>query len=197
MNKGIVAFALAAPFAAGLAAAPPPPAHPSPLPETPVVSQNYQVGPGDLLDISVWGEEKLVKQALIRPDGGMSFPLVGDLQVGGQTIEQIRAGLTRRLADYFSDPVVHVSLATINQKIYVVGKVNKPGEFLVPENVSVIQALSMAGGLTPFADNDDIMIIRKVGGKEITFLFDYGDVSGGDGLEQNIVLQRGDVVVVP
>lgn len=191
MNKGIVAFLFAAPFAAAATPLPAPSSTPS------IVSEDYRVGPGDILEISVWGEEKLIKQSLVRPDGGISFPLVGDFHAGGMSIGQIRTAITQRLADYFSDPEISVSLVTINQKIYVVGKVNKPGEFLVPENVSVIQALSMAGGLTPFADNDDIMIIRKVGGKDVTFLFDYGDVASGSALEQNIVLQRGDVVVVP
>jgi polysaccharide export outer membrane protein len=88
-------------------------------------------------------------------------------------------------------------LVNLNHKIYVVGRVNKPGEFITPNRVSVMQALSMAGGLTPFADDDAIKIIRRIGGKEVALPFDYDAVASGKSLEQNILLQRGDVVVVP
>jgi len=158
---------------------------------------DYLVGEGDVLEISVWKEEGLTKQVVVRPDGGITFPLVGDLQAGGLTVDKITDELINRLSNYMSDPVVNVAVMTVNQKIYVVGKVNKPGDFTTPVRVDVMQALAMAGGLTPFADADDIKIIRHEKGRTIAFSFDYDDVSSGDSLEQNILLQRGDVVVVP
>jgi polysaccharide export outer membrane protein len=191
MKKGLFALALAI---GSVSAAPP--ARPDPLPAA-QVPPDYRVGPGDVLEISVWKEEELNKQALVRPDGGITFPLIGEIPAGGRTVDQIKREVVRRLADYVSDPEVSVALVTINQKIYVVGKVNKPGEFVTPDRVSVMQALSMAGGLTPFADNDDIVIIRHIGGRETVLPFDYDAVANGNGLEQNIWLQRGDVVVVP
>jgi polysaccharide export outer membrane protein len=161
------------------------------------VPSDYVVGEGDVLEISVWKEEGLNKQVLVRPDGGITFPLVGDLQAGGLTVDQITDELIKRLSNYMSEPVVNVAVMTVNQKIYVVGKVNKPGDFTTAARVDVMQAVAMAGGLTPFADADDIKVIRRERGRLVTFSFDYDDVSAGKSLEQNILLQRGDVVVVP
>ena len=157
----------------------------------------YPVGPGDVLQISVWKEEELTRKLAVRPDGGISFPLIGNLQVEGLRVEQIESVIKERLANFISDPEVSVDVVAVNHKIFVVGKVNKPGEYVTPNPVDVMQALSMAGGLTPFADEDDIKIIRRTHGQVTTFSFDYDDVSSGENLEQNILLQRGDVVVVP
>lgn len=168
----------------------------APRPATAVPS-DYVVGEGDVLEISVWKEEGLNKQVLVRPDGGITFPLVGDLQAGGLTVDQITDELIKRLGNYMSEPAVNVAVMTVNQKVYVVGKVNKPGDFTTAARVDVMQALAMAGGLTPFADADDIKVIRREKGRISAFPFDYNDVSSGDSLEQNILLQRGDVIVVP
>lgn len=194
MKKGFLILALTARFAC--------PAFGAPTPDVPAdssvsVPPDYVVDAGDVLEISVWKEDGLTKQALVRPDGGITFPLIGDLQVGGQTIHQIRSEITRKLGEFFAEPEVSVSLVNLNHKIYVIGRVNNPGEFVTPNRVSVMQALSMAGGLTPFADDDAIKIIRRIGGKEVALPFDYDEVASGKSLEQNILLQRGDVVVVP
>ncbi|WP_143735328.1 polysaccharide biosynthesis/export family protein, partial [Methylocaldum sp. 14B] len=121
-------------------------ANPTPLLQMP---QDYRIVPGDVLEISVWREEGLTKQVLVRADGGLSFPLVGDLAAGGLTVEDVRATVTERLSEYLADPVVSVSVITTSQKIYVVGKVNKPGEFVTPGRVTVMHALALAGGLNP------------------------------------------------
>ncbi|CAI8784101.1 polysaccharide biosynthesis/export family protein [Methylocaldum szegediense] len=168
-------------------------ANPTPLLQMP---QNYRLVPGDVLEISVWREEGLTKQVLVRADGGISFPLVGDLQAGGLTVEDVRAAVTERLAEYLADPVVSVSVITTSQRIYVVGKVNKPGEFVTPGRVTVMHALALAGGLNPFADRDDITILRQVGDRTTPLPFDYDAVAAGKDLEQNILLMNGDVVVV-
>jgi polysaccharide export outer membrane protein len=161
------------------------------------VSRDYTVGAGDVLDISVWKEEELAKEVLVRPDGGITFPLVGDIQAGGKTVAQINAEIVKGLSGYLSEPAVSVAVKFANQKFYVVGKVNKPGEFPSPARIDVMQALAMAGGLTPFADDDDIRIIRREGGRLVSYPFDYDAVADGDGLDQNILLRGGDVVVVP
>ncbi|MHB1516200.1 MAG: polysaccharide biosynthesis/export family protein [Acidiferrobacteraceae bacterium] len=163
-----------------------------------IASGAYRVGPGDILDISVWQEKKLKQEVLVAPDGTISFPLVGTVHVGGETVGEIRRDLTRRLGQYIAAPTVNVSLRkVVNNTVYVVGRVNKPGEFVAPGYVDVLQALSMAGGLTPFADENDIKVLRRENGKDLVFRFHYSQVEDGEHLKQNIVLKPGDVVVVP
>lgn len=168
-------------------------------PDRPAVSvpPSYVVDAGDVLSVSVWKDEGLDKQVLVRPDGGITFPLVGEIHAGGMTVDQIAAEITKRLSEFLSDPAVTVAVVTVNQKIYVVGKVIKPGEYITPARVNVMQALAMAGGPAPFADTDDIKIIRHEHGSTVTLPFDYDAVSDGENLEQNVLLNRGDVVVVP
>lgn len=160
--------------------------------------ENYELGPEDVLEISVWKEADLRKELLVRPDGGISFPLVGDLRAAGKTVAQLRAEIKARLEKYIPDAIVSVSVLKIaSQRIYVLGKVNKPGEFTVGRYVDVLQALAMAGGLTPFAAEREIRVIRKVDGVEQVLRFDYAKAQKGEGLGQNIRLQAGDTVLVP
>lgn len=156
------------------------------------------LGPEDIVKISVWKDEHLTQEVVVRPDGMISFPLVGDVPAAGRTVEEIRLELTKRLAKFMPNPHVAV-LATKLQsyKIYVTGRVNRPGEFLVGHYTDVLQALSLAGGLTPYAAENDIKIMRREKGEQKAYRFRYGDVRNGHDLEQNILLQRGDVVVVP
>ncbi len=163
-----------------------------------VDSSGYRVGPEDTLEISVWREDTLKKEVLVRPDGGISYPLVGEVRVAGRTVHEIRDEITKRLDKYIPDPVVTVTiLKTGSQRIYVIGKVNKPGEFPVGRYVDVLQALSMAGGLTPFADSNNIRVMRRDGDRQVVLPFEYGDVIRGQKLEENVQLRTGDVVVVP
>jgi polysaccharide export outer membrane protein len=158
----------------------------------------YKIQPGDLLFISVWKEPELQKEVLVRPDGAISFPLAGEINSREKTVEKLRIELTNLLSRYIPDLVVTVSVLEINgNKVFVIGQVNKPGEFIVNPRVDVIQALSMAGGTTPFADLKNIRILRRTETGQTAFRFQYDDVIRGRGLEQNIVLQSGDVVVVP
>ena len=164
----------------------------------------YLLSPGDVLEISVWKEEGLQKEVLVRPDGGISFPLVGELQAGGKTAPQVQQLVAAQIKRFIPDPVVTVSVLKINSKIFIVGKVKRPGEFIITQYADVMQALAMAGGLDPYAKSNDIKILRRMAGKESTgsakevaMDFEYDDVSKGKSLEQNIILQNGDVVVVP
>jgi polysaccharide biosynthesis/export protein len=158
----------------------------------------YTVKAGDLLSISVWKEPDLTREALVRPDGSFSFPLVGEVDARGKTVADLNKTVMQRLAKYISDPVVTVTVQEVKgNKIYVIGQVNRPGEFVVNPSVDVMQALSMAGGTTPFASLGDIVILRRTSSGKTALPFRYNDVARGKKLEQNIDLQSGDVVVVP
>lgn len=158
----------------------------------------YRVQPGDLLQISVWKELDLQQQVLIRPDGGFSFPLAGDVDATGKSVEDLRVELVDRLQRYIAEPVVTVTVAEIGgNRIYVLGQVNGPGVFVMNPRLDVMQALSLSGGTTPFANLDDIKILRRQGETRLVLPFRYSDIVRGRNLEQNILLESGDVVVVP
>ncbi len=163
-----------------------------------VVDPAYLIGPEDALEMSVWRDETLKTTALVRPDGGVSFPLAGDFIVSGKTVAQVRDELAKRLEKFIPEPVVTVSVIRVaSYRIYVLGRVNKPGDFQIGRNIDVLQALSLAGGLTPFASEDNIRIIRKIDGKSTAIPFQYSRVRRGGDLSQNITLQSGDVLLVP
>ena len=158
----------------------------------------YTLNPGDVLEVSVWKEKDLTRKVLVRPDGMISFPLAGHLKAAGRSTQEIEADLKERLTRYLKDPVVTVSVAqTPGNKIFVIGQVKSPGAFSSPQPITVMQALSLAGGLTPFGDENDIIIIRTVKGKQTRIRFDYSKAKRGKDLSKNITLQSGDVVVVP
>ena len=158
----------------------------------------YAVKPGDVLEISVWKEPDLQRTVLVRPDGMFSFPLVGEIDSRGKNVSELNKLVSDRLGKSIADAVVTVSLTEVKgNKIFVIGQVNKPGEFIVNPSVNVMQALSMAGGVTAFAATNDIRIIRKSGTAQQALPFQYGDVVRGKSLNQNIDLLSGDIVVVP
>jgi len=159
---------------------------------------DYQIGPEDILEISVWREKDLQREVLVRPDGWLTFPLVGNVQAAGKTAYQVEQEIRQRLRKFIPDPVVTVTVKKIQGlKIFVTGRVGKPGEYMVGRYIDVLQALTLAGGLTPFAKEDKIKVLRKQGGKEVVIPFDYSEVKKGKRLEQNITLRSGDVIVVP
>jgi polysaccharide export outer membrane protein len=163
-----------------------------------VANDKYLLQPGDILEISVWKEPDLQREVLVHPDGRISFPLVGSIMAKGRTVQTVNSSIASRLEKYIPDPVVTVNLKQMSgNRIYVVGKVLKPGEFLTNRTIDVMQALGMAGGLNPFAEGDEILILRRVGGVQKSIPFDYDKVVEGKDLTQNIVLKPGDVVVVP
>jgi polysaccharide biosynthesis/export protein len=158
----------------------------------------YRVQPGDILVVSVWKEPELQGEILVRPDGGISFPLAGDVSARDMTIAAVTAALTERLRKYIPDPVVTVAVKVIGgNRVYVLGKVNRPGEFPFSRPLDVMQALALAGGATPFAALNDIKILRRNGDGLTSMEFRYGEVERGRSLEQNILLESGDTVVVP
>lgn len=160
--------------------------------------KTYRLNPGDTLRVSVWREPDLLQELLIRPDGGITFPLVGDVAVAGLTLELAQAAVKERIEKYIPDAQVHITLlSAAGNTAYVVGKVNRPGPVVLSGTVTVVQALSVAGGATVYADTDEIRILRECGGKQQTFTVNYADIERGSNLGQNIALKGGDVVVVP
>ena len=159
----------------------------------------YQLGPQDILAISVWKDEILSREVVVRPDGFISFPLIGEVLAEGRTVGSLEKEMNERLTKFVSDPRVSIGVTEVNSfKIFVIGKVNNPGGFQIGQYTDVMQALSLAGGLTPFAREGSIKVLRRRKNEgQTTFPFDYGEVLKGHSLEQNIVLERGDVVMVP
>ncbi|RMG30467.1 MAG: polysaccharide export protein [Gammaproteobacteria bacterium] len=163
-----------------------------------LADEMYRIQPGDVLFVSVWDEEQLQREELVRPDGGFSYPLVGDVQAAGKSVPELTEEIKKRLSKYIPNPVVTIEIHKLDgNRIYVIGKVNRPGEFPVTRDVDVVQALAMAGGMTPYAATGKIKILRRERGKQVAIPFDYGDIEKGRHLEQNIILRPGDVVVVP
>ena len=164
----------------------------------PVDQERYLLGPEDVIEVSVWKEPDMTKQLVVQPDGKIFYPLVGEIRAAGQTVKQLKEEISTKLEKFVTDATVTVILLkTQHYKFFVTGKVNKPGEFLVGRPTSVLQAIAMAGGLTPFASPRNIKIVRKVGGIDEVYPFNYKDVAKGLLLSQDILLQPGDVVVVP
>jgi len=158
----------------------------------------YLLGPEDALEVSVWKEPELTKQLVVRPDGKITYPLIGEVLAAGRTVKQLQEEILTRLGKYVTDAHVTVILLKAqNYKVYVTGKVQKPGEFVIGKPVNVMQAISMAGGLTPFASPGAITVLRSLGGREEVYPFNYKEVARGQFLEQNRTLMPGDVVVVP
>ena len=158
----------------------------------------YRIQPGDVLYVHVWGEDALQGEFLTRPDGFISFPLAGQIAAAGRQFSEVEAELSAKLAKFIPDPQVTVAAKQLlGNKVYVIGKVNRPGEFPINRPTDVVQALAMAGGMTPYAATGKIKVLRREGGQLKAIPFDYGDIEKGRNLEQNIVLKAGDVVVVP
>ncbi len=158
----------------------------------------FHIGPGDVIEISVWKDPELSRNLVVPPDGIISFPLVGSINIKRLTVPELRKIVTQKLSEFIPDATVTIMLTEINSlKAYVIGKANNPGEFPINLETNVMQILSMAGGLNPFASKGNINILRQRDNLIIKIPFDYGQVEKGKNLEQNILLQPGDVVVVP
>jgi polysaccharide export outer membrane protein len=159
----------------------------------------YRIGPGDMLRVVVWKHDELSTQVSVRPDGAISLPLVGDVRASGRSASEIAADVQQRLHRFYQDdPPVTVQVQEVKSyKIYVVGEVNKPGEYAPSQEVTVLMSLSLAGGFTRFADTDRIVIVRRDARGERRIPFDYSAVVSHGDLEQNIALELGDTVIVP
>lgn len=158
----------------------------------------FRVGPDDVLEISVWRDESLSRDVIVPPDGIISFPLIGDINVNNMTITELRAQVTKKLIEFIPDATVTVILKEMKSlRAYVIGKVKQSGEYTISLDTTVMQILSKAGGLNPYASEDKIHIIRQAKGRTLKIPFNYTDIVKGRNLEQNIILKRNDVIVVP
>ena len=159
----------------------------------------YRVGAGDVVKINVWKHDELSQQVTVRPDGMMTLPLVGDIHAEGKSVDEIAADITARVNRYFQDqPPVTVQIAEVRSyKVYVVGEVQRGGEFTPNHQITVLHGLALAGGFTRFADSDRIVIVRKDARGERRIPFDYNAVVEHGDLQQNLTLQLGDTVIVP
>jgi polysaccharide biosynthesis/export protein len=163
-----------------------------------VVGSDYLIGPGDAIDISLWKEESLTKSVVVLPDGRISFPLIGQVQASDRTVGDLKKEIEERLKPFVPEPVLSVEVRQVNSMlVYVIGRVNSPGRFVLNTNVNALQALAAAGGLNPFAKRDKIRIMRQEAGKTKSLPFHYDDVIEGKRIEENVVLKRGDLIVVP
>lgn len=158
----------------------------------------FRIGVGDRLRISVWKHDEISQEVTVRPDGNVSLPLVGEIRASGRSGPEIAHEIEGRLAKFYTEaaPVSVVVTEVKSYKVYVLGEVQKPGELAPGQPITVLMALAMAGGLTPFAQRDWIVIVRRDERGERRIPFSYSAVVGGD-LQQNLVLQSGDTIVIP
>lgn len=158
----------------------------------------YRLRPGDVVLVSVWREDVLQREVRILPDGGLNFPLAGRVQVSGATTAEVENLLIDKLRPYISEPVVTVVVTSIDgNRVYVIGKVNSPGPVVLSEPMTVLQVLSMTGGLNTFASGNNIQVLRLNGSKQELLQVRYSDLIKGQSLNTNIQLRAGDTILVP
>jgi len=170
----------------------------NPSAKTATDDPNYVIGAQDLLDISVWKEPDLSRSVPVRPDGKISLPLLNDVQAAGLTPLELGAKITASLNKFVNNPQVTVIVNQINsQRIYILGEVARPGSYTLLPRMTVLQALSNAGGPGPFAKTKKIYLLRQENGKQDRLPFNYKEVIEGKQAERNVALMPGDVIVVP
>ena len=161
----------------------------------------YKINPGDVLSLEVWNEPSLSSEQLaVRPDGFISVPVLGEQRAGGKTVTELQEAIAFGLTRYLKDkPTVVISVLGANgSRVFVLGKVLRPGSFALTGPLDVTQALALAGGLNSFAAENKIKVLRRdANGVQRAIKFRYGQVKDGDRLESNILLQSGDIVLVP
>lgn len=163
-----------------------------------VKAAEYRFNAGDVIRVSVWREDGLEREEVILPDGTISFPLIGAVSAQGRSATELEQEIAQKLERFIPGPAVTVELVDARGNIiYVLGEVNTPGAFQISKPTTVMQALSQAGGFTPYASRGRIKILRNENGQQTVHAFDYKDVAAGQDLESNIALQAGDVIVVP
>jgi polysaccharide export outer membrane protein len=159
---------------------------------------NYVIGPDDVLGIVFFGDEALTGDVVVRPDGKISVPLLHDIQAAGLTPEALRDSLMKAGARYLESPNATVVVRQINsRKVFITGRVQRSGPYVVTAPTTVLQLIALAGGLTDWAEEDQIVVMRNENGRQVRHKFNYKDVIGGKKLQQNIVLEPGDTIVVP
>ena len=162
------------------------------------VGADYQIGADDVLDVNVWKEQELTRTLQVRPDGKISMPLLNDVQAAGLTPSQLAQSISERLKKYLTAPQVTVMVTQINsQRVYVTGEVTRPGAYPVLPGMTILQAITSAGGLTPFANSKKIFLMRNDNGVPAKYPFSYKEVLDGRKAEENLKVKAGDTIVVP
>jgi len=187
-------------FASALSAQTAPAASPAaaPAPAGVTVPAGYVIGPEDVLTIVVWREKDMTTDAVVRPDGKITLPLLNDLQAAGLSPDQLRVAIEKAASKYMAEPNATVIVKAINsRKVHILGNVGKAGTYPLIGDITVLQLIATAGGLQEYADEKHITVMRKEDGKDRVFKFNYKDVIHQKKLQQNIVLKPGDTVIVP
>ena len=202
MTAPLVGCALLVLGASLLAQAPPAntprPAAAAALPTDPVLPAGYVIGPDDVLAIVFWKDKDMSADARVRPDGRIALPLINEVHAAGLTPEELQKRITEESKKYVEDASITIVVREINsRKVFITGLVNKPGVYPLTSSTTVIQLISLAGGLQEYANSKSIMIMRNDGGKQVSLKFNYKEVAAGKKLTQNIELKPGDTVVVP
>jgi polysaccharide biosynthesis/export protein len=167
------------------------------------LSKEFLLGPEDVLEVTVWRNQDLSRIVIVRPDGKISLPLVGDIQASGLSSLQVAAKISAKLAEYKENPNVTVSIKEVNSYfIYVLGEVTRPGKYQIKSYATILQGISLAGGFTNFASNGRMAILRNVTGsdgshRQIRIPVPYDELVSGKGMVDNFVLKSGDTIVVP
>ena len=161
-------------------------------------SPSYQIGPSDQLRVFIWKEAELTQDLQVMPDGKITFPLIGEIEAAGKTVTDLKKLITEKLKKFVTAPEVTVIVTQSNSRqIYLIGRVARPGPYALGAEMTVLQALSVAGGFAEWADEKSIKIVRRENGKEVQLPFNYKDYIGGRNTEQNVLLRPSDTVVVP
>jgi polysaccharide export outer membrane protein len=192
------------PAAAQAPRAPEPPAKseasapPQVMPTGPALPADYVVGAEDVIAIVFWREREMSADVVVRPDGRISLPLLNDVDVAGLTPDQIRERVTEMAKKFVEEPSATVVVKQINsRKVYITGNVERPGPFPLLRPTTILQLISLAGGLKEFAKAGDIIVVRTEGAQQATFQFNYDNIKNRKNLTQNILLKPGDTVIVP
>jgi polysaccharide export outer membrane protein len=165
------------------------------------IAADYQIGPEDVLEVLVWKNEALSKVVVVRPDGKVSLPLIGDVQAAGHTADHVRIAITEKLKAYYKEaPQVSLIIQQINSYvIYIMGEVQRPAQYVVKRGTTFLQAIALAGGFTPFASTNDILLLRKSqeSNGQMALKIRYKDILSGGYQENNILLKPGDTIIIP
>jgi polysaccharide export outer membrane protein len=162
------------------------------------VRPHYQIGPADILSIYIWKEPDLTREVTVMADGRISFPLLGEVMAQGETVTSLKDMITEKIRKFVTAPEVTVIVKeSRSRRIYTIGKLNQPGPYALAPEMTILQALSTAGGLNEWADQKNILIVRKEGKDEVQYRFNYKEYTSGKDLKQNIVLMPNDTIVVP
>jgi len=161
--------------------------------------RDYKIGAGDILEITIWKEPDLSREAvLVRTDGKISFPLLNDVQAAGLTPIEMKRNMEGGLKDFISNPFVTITVKSPeSQKIYILGEVLNTGEYPLTKNLTVLQAFALAGGFTEWASKKEIILMRKEGGKEKIYRINYKNIIKGKDISQNLKLKADDTIIVP